>query len=477
MRIKSYKIGFFTLITFCVLGSVNAQEKRDSISIYLERAVKNNPVVLQKYHEYLAALQKVPQVGSLPDPELSAGVFLSPMAQIDGNQVADFRVMQMFPWKGSLKAAKDEMSLMAKARFESFTDAKLQVIFEVHQTWFELYKIQQAIQISEKNLEILHTLERLSLVKFKAPLSGGTTASKSSVLQNRDNQISSSNADGMQKTGGNLKTKQMQSAGVMPSNNMNSTGVSGLADLYRIQMEIGELQNNIALLKNRKNTVVAQFNSLLNKPAEAFVSIPDTLNANALNGSLESVGDSVLAKNPMLTMLNYEKQSLDARKKLVSLMAYPMIGLGLNYSLFTKSPMSTTAMNGNDMIMPMLSISLPIYRKKYKAMQKEVDELKIAQVNQIQATSNALRTEYYEAVQDYDDAQRRVALYKNQYQLANQSLNILIKSFSASQAGITDLLIIQQQTLNFELKQVEAVADFNTAIAKLNRLMAHLQIQ
>jgi outer membrane protein TolC len=154
-------------------------QEKDSLMFYLGVAAKNNPTVLQKYAEYEAALQKVPQVGSLPDPELSAGVFLSPMEQIGGNQLADFRLMQMFPWFGTLKAAKDEMSLMAKAKYESFRDAKLQVFFEVQQTWFELYKVQQAIEISQKNIEILNTLERLSLIKFKSASISGTSSSSS----------------------------------------------------------------------------------------------------------------------------------------------------------------------------------------------------------------------------------------------------------------------------------------------------------
>ncbi|MBK7131258.1 MAG: hypothetical protein IPH69_00070 [Bacteroidales bacterium] len=115
------------LFTFIALSSwivVYSQQYPDSLLRYLEIAAKNNPRVPQKFSEYQAALQKIPQVGSLPDPELSAGVFLSPMELVSGNQVADLRLMQMFPWFGVLRYGKDEMSLMAKAKFELFRDAK-----------------------------------------------------------------------------------------------------------------------------------------------------------------------------------------------------------------------------------------------------------------------------------------------------------------------------------------------------------------
>jgi outer membrane protein TolC len=477
---NSYKIVLIIIIIFYNYNEAVGQEI-DPLMNYLKIATKNNPTVLQKYAEYEAALQKVPQVGSLPDPELSAGVFLSPMELIGGKQLADFRLMQMFPWFGTLKAAKDEMSLMAKAKYESFRDAKLQVIYEAQQTWFDLYKIQQAIEISEKNIEILNTLERLSLIKFKSTSIGGVPNSSSSGnMQNAISQRTSSGSSGMNSMSGNSSNSnpsKVQPSAPMQNKAMSSSPGSGLIDLYRIQIETSDLENNIALLNDQKNTLIVRFNSILNREAQESVKIPDTLISNSLHISILNVTDSMLVKNPMLSMLNYEKQALEARKEMVTKMGYPMIGLGLNYALIGKNPMSTLQMNGNDMIMPMVTLTLPIYRKKYKAMRTEVEKLKIATEHQQKATANFLTNDYYETVKNYEDAQRKIVLYAKQYSLANQSLNILIKSFSSAGVGLTDLLIIQQQTLNYELKQVEAVADFNTEIAKLNRLMAYLQIQ
>ncbi|MFN8135258.1 MAG: hypothetical protein U0Z17_08550 [Bacteroidales bacterium] len=108
-------------------------------------------------------MQKVPQVGSLPDPEFSLGVFLSPMELLGGNQVADMRLMQMFPWFGFVKSMRTEMSLMAAAKFELVRDAKLQLFFDMQRNWFEMHKVKQEIRIAEKNIEILQSLERLAI--------------------------------------------------------------------------------------------------------------------------------------------------------------------------------------------------------------------------------------------------------------------------------------------------------------------------
>lgn len=475
-KLKKIKfIGIIVYINLFYCFSVFSQT--DSLLQYLNIATKNNPVVMQKFLEYQAALQKLPQVSSLPDPELNVGVFLSPMEVMNGYQVADIKLMQMFPWFGVLKNAKDEMSMMAKAKYESFQSAKLQLYYDVKRSWYELVKIKQNILISEKNLEILNTLERLSLIKFKASsASGSSAASSSKGMSNSNLQNTSSASSGMNSMGGSsASTSDASQPLSMQKTSMSSSVSSGLSDVYRIQIEIAELNNSIELLKDQQNTQIAKFNALLNRPASMEVVVPDSLIAEKLEISLISVTDSILANNPMLSMLQYEQKSFESKKKMVTAMAYPMVGLGVNYSLIKENPMSTTAMNGQDMIMPMVTVTLPIYRKKYNAMKSEADLLTSATRQNYQATSNSLQTEYYEALQLYQDAMRRMKLYENQSLLANKTLDIMIKSFSASGSGLTDVLQIRQQLLNYEFKKVEALNDFNTAIAWINKLMANSQ--
>jgi outer membrane protein TolC len=478
---SGYYLAMLFFLYFNVFPCISTYSQSDSLYRYLTIAASNNPAVQQKFYEYKAALQKVPQVGSLPDPELNIGVFVQPMELVAGNQVADLRLMQMFPWFGTLKAAKDEMSLMAKAKYELFRDAKLQVFFDVKRTWFELQKLKQDILISQKNLEILQTIERLSVVRFKAAPSTGSVPS-GETMPAGTSQNAPRQPQGMQTMGGNSVTQpgsySTQVSPVMQNTPMeSSSGGTGLADLYRIQIEIGELENNIALLKTQQNTIAARFNNYLNRPSEFAVTLPPELIPDTLGVSLLAVTDSMLVNNPMLGMLKYEQQSLEARKRMVTKMGLPMIGLGVNYSVISKSAMSTSPMNGKDMIMPMATVTLPIYRWKYNAMKSEATLLQTANKENIQSTSNSLQTEYYEAIQFFKDSQRRRLLYDNQSNLAGKTLDIMLQSFSTSLTPLTDILRVRQQLLDYEVKKTEAVADYNTSISWLLRLMASSPVQ
>jgi outer membrane protein TolC len=443
-----------------------AAKAQDSLAVYLTIAAKSNPAVMQNFYEYQAALQKIPQAGSLPDPQMSVGVFLSPMELIAGNQVAEIQLMQMFPWFGTLRSAKDEMSRMANARYETFRDSKLQVFFDVQKAWYEIYKIRQNKKFTEKNLAIIHTLERLALVRYKTVSTGSSgNASPAPTSASPSPVTPSSGMQGMQ------NSVQQQSSPGMASAGMSSTGSEvGLADLYRIQIEEGELQNNLGLLTNQEAAVTARFNGYLNRPSTSAVFVPDSLVIDTMAFRPNGIKDSMLVNNPMLGMINEEKESLAAREKMVTRMGYPMVGLGLNYSVINKSQMSTSEMNGNDMIMPMVSITLPIYRGKYRAMRKEAEIMGEAREQQYVNTANTLSAEYYEALQLFDDAGRRMTLYEHQQSLAEKSLNILIRDFSASRSSLSDILNVRRQLLDYQFRHSEAEADYCTAIAWLKRL-------
>jgi len=465
------KVFLFILIYFNVFQCVSMYSQSDSLMHYLEIATKNNPTVLQRYNEYQASLQKVPQVGSLPDPQVEMGVFLSPMELISGNQVAEIKLMQMFPWFGVIRNAKDEMSLMAKAKYETFRDAKLQVYYDLQRAWFDLYRVRQNIRISGKNIELLKTIERLTLVKYKSgSVIAGSSTSSGKMQQGKP--ASSQGSSGMNTMGGSSgsgTTSQSQpSSSTLPMG--SSAGTTGLSDVYQIQIELGDLENDMASLRNEEQVVTARFNSLLNRPQRTVISVSEILSAEPLDSSFLSVSDTFFIHNPMLGMLQYEQQSLEARRKMQKQMGYPMVGLGVNYSVINKSDMSTSTMNGQDMIMPMVTLTLPVYRKKYRAMQTETRLLKTASEQNYQATANALQTEYFEALQLYYDAQRRIKLYDSQSQLTKKTLDILIKTFSTSNSSLADILRVRQQLFSYDLKQIEALTDFNKAEAWLKRL-------
>lgn len=381
----------------------------------------------------------------------------------------------MFPWFGTLKAADDEMSLMAKASYEVFRESKLQVFYEVSKTYYELYLIKHEIEISEKSLDILKTIERLALARFKggSVAASGGSGINTTIPSAGNNSSGAVSSAGMNNMGKSATSGTSQPAPAMASGQMSSGySGSGLTDLYRIQIEIGEAENNIASLQNRMKTLTVTFNNRINRSSLAYISLPDTMVIETLPLTLEAIHDTIRTNNPMIMMYGYEKQSIEARKRMVTRMGYPMIGAGVNYSLVNQNSMSSSSMNGKDMIMPMLKVTLPVYRKKYRSVQAETGFLENASGYGRDAAINTLETEYYTTQQEYQDAVRRFALNTNQFRLSDRSLSIMLKSYGAATTDLTSILQTRQQCLDYEIKTIEAVTDINISIARFRQLMA-----
>ena len=435
----------------------------DSLSAYLETAARNNPSVQQKWSEYQAALQKLPQVGGLPDPSLNLGFFLKPMELPGGNQVADLQLMQMFPWFGVLKNAKDEMSLMAKASLASVQEAKLEIYFDVRTSWYALYQNREQLRITQQNLDLLKQLEQLALSRYRSGASIGIgTASNSSPMPAK----AGPSANGMSTMGGNSPAPTA-SAAPMVSPSMTGTSNGGLAEIYALQLQEQELTNNLETLNDAFKNLHFKFNKLLNRSVDLSIELPikpvDTI---------EPPLDSALKNNPMLLMLGFERESLEARQKMSDRMGYPMMGIGLKYSVLSKNPSSSSMMNGQDMLMPMVSVSLPIYRKKYKAIQKEIDWLKTASEQNCEATMNQLQSDYQDALLNFRDAERRLKLYERQRELTETTYQLQLKRFAASTGNLSDLQSLSRQLLEYSQKSLDARIELLLAQAKIRQLTA-----
>jgi outer membrane protein TolC len=468
---KQYKKYLIIFIILAGIVQTNCQAQ-DSLLYYLGKAASDNPALKAKYLEYTASLEKVPQSSSLPDPQLQFGYLIKPMELLGGNQVADISLMQMFPWFGELRAAKDEASKMAVSKFDSFMNSKNELYFNVKAVYYTLYRTEKEISIAKKNLDILHSIEQIALVRFSTGNAGssqGKGSTSSSMSEKSASGVAASVGKGMSDQN-NMGAGPASSAnnkqappGSGMSTSMGGNGNNDMVNLLRVQIEIHDLENRIAFLKDQLTTYKASFNRYLNRPPSYEVFTGDTL---TVPSDILTMKDS-LANHPMIKMYEAESEANSAKLKMVTRMGYPMLGLGVNYMIIQKREGLNPIMNGKDMIMPMVNLTIPIYRKRYKAMRREAEMMRDASSEYATSVSNDLNVNFQEALKNFNDASRRIKLYSDEEMLADKSLQLLLTSYSSSGADFDDVLRMEQQLLDYQFKKVEAVTDKNTSIASL----------
>ena len=441
---------------------------------YLETAAHNNPAVKAAFHAYEASLQQVAQASAYEDPKLDFGLFLEPMDMMGGRQLAQFQLMQMFPWFGTRKAARTEMMHMAEMNYEEFREARDNLYLQVYTQWYLLCNLQQKKSNTGENLKLLQQLEQLALQKFSSGQTGNSSAT------NRQSSVSSQQAasGGMNMGGmnmgeqGNANTSGNSMEG-MEMGGMKMGGSSpGMSEILRIHIEMAELESNLESLFSEISAAKARFNALLNRPATHEVVIPDTIIPVPFQADPSLLIPQITTRNPMLGMLAEEAQTYEARTKMERKMSYPMFGIGVQYMLMGKSKESTMAMDqgGKDMYMPMFSISLPVFRKKYKSAIRESELMRLSSEQKYTNAHNSLQAEMLQAIHLLQDAGRKITLYRKQAGLARVSHDLAVKEFVSGKSNLSDIIQVVRQLLDYELKEAEACADYNTKVAVIQKI-------
>src|SRR5690554_2186980 len=254
---KPYNLLRVLLVALGLMGlHPVAAQTPDSLDRYLETAAKNNPGLNADFLAYKASLEKVPQAGALPDPRLDIGFFLKPMDIVGGRQIADFTLMQMFPWFGTRKTAQTEATHMAKMAYAQFAETRDNLYLEVYTQWYLLSTLVQQLRDNRDNLQLLKQLEELALRKVSSPYSSSSSgytvpapspATKGIVTSSTGGAMAGMGSKGGAVTSSGTTSSSGMSSGMDRSVGGMSPGMSsaapGMSDVLRVQLEMAEIRS------------------------------------------------------------------------------------------------------------------------------------------------------------------------------------------------------------------------------------------
>ncbi|HCQ15230.1 MAG TPA: TolC family protein [Cryomorphaceae bacterium] len=382
---------------------------------YQKIAAENNPGLQGRYKEFKAALEKVPQVSSLPDPTLSFGYFISPVETRVGPQQAKFSLSQMFPWFGTLEAQGNAAALMAQAKYQSFIDARNKLYYHVADAYYPLYELDEQLRLQRENLEILESFMTLAQSKYE--------------------------------------------------NNQSS-----MVDVLRVDIMIKDARTNIDILEDKRQPLLTRFNNQLNRDASETVSIVDTINVSPLPDGYRR--DSLLINHPLLEELSLKEEAMKEQEKAAIRKGLPSFGLGLDYVLVGERTDMDLADNGQDALMPMVTVSLPIFRGKYKAAKEEARIMQEAYRDMRQEMANNLGSAYEMVWFEMEKQRQNLDLYREQIDETGQALKLLFTSYSNNGNDFEEVLRMQQQLLKYQMMKATSLSVYKIAEAKLNYITA-----
>ena len=383
-----------------------------NLQTYIDEAISNSPEIQKFELQYGIASEKLNEVNAIPNTEFGLGFFVSEPETRTGAQRLKVSAKQMLPWFGNITARENYVSSLADVKYEDIVIAKRKLVASVSQSYYNLYANMAKQTVLLENIELLKTYETLALTSLEV-------------------------------------------------------GKASAVDVLRLQMRQNEMQQLLDVLIQQFLAEQTNFNKLLNRDKDISVNV-----ISDLNMPLEDF--DITAKNLALhpELLKYDKlyNSVEKSELLNQKESLPMIGFGLDYINVDERPDMDFGDNGKDIVMPMVTLSIPLFNKKYKShsKQNELQQLEISA--QKQDRLNNLETILAKAVNDRISARISYKTQSKNLKQANDAEDILIRSYETGTIDFKDVLDIQELQLKFQVNQIESIKTYYVQTTIINYL-------
>ncbi len=401
------------IISILFLQQTSQAQSLDSL---LQKAAQNNPELKALEMEYEAELAKVDQVNQLPNPEVGVGVPISGPETRLGPQVLMVSASQMFPWFGTLQSKEDVVIAMSKAKYERISAIKLNLFYELKVAYYKLYTLSKKEKILREYIEIYHSLENVSLARVES-------------------------------------------------------GQSTVADVLRVQLKLQSFEQDLKIIDNTKNIFIARINELTNQDFDTRIQPTDSLPEFApMNFNLENYKQKIRENHPLIVKIEQEMEASKNRQTINNNMGKPSFGVGIDYSLVNERTDAFPIDNGKDILIPKLKVSIPLYRKTYKAKNQEENLKQTGLEFQKEQLTNKMISSLIQNKTDYDNAYYEIMFNYQQIKTTEMAYNVLLSKYSSTGKGFDDLLQMQNQLLKFQLNILQEQLQSYLTRARIERV-------
>jgi len=409
---KFIKIHIITAFIFCFslfnFHTTAAQEVQQLI----DEALTNNPKIKKFELQYRIASEKVNEVNTLPNTEFGVGFFASEPETRTGAQRFKVSVKQMLPWFGNITAREKYVSSLAAAKYEDITIVKRKLMASVLQSYYNLATNTAKQVVLKNNIQLLKTYETLALTSVEV-------------------------------------------------------GKASVVAVLRLQMRTNEMQQLKRVLEQQYLSEQTNFNKLLNRDKDIAITILDAMDIPSVDFETNS---EKIVFHPEL--LKYDKlyQSITQSEVLNQKESNPMIGFGFDYVNVAKRPDMNFGDNGKDIVMPMLTVSIPIFNNSHTSKTKQNNLQQEELLAQKKERLNALKVLLDTAINNRTSARISYETQAKNLKQAKYAEEILVKNYETGTLNFKDLLEIQELQLKFEMNIIESVNSYYVQTTIINYL-------
>ncbi len=382
---------------------------------YLMIAYEQSDALRAAFNGWLAVRSRSEQAGFLPEPEVMFRYFLNPKAYDGPFAQASIGVVQMFPWSGVRGEERTGAELLAQARWQQVEAARLDVYERTKSAWYTLNLVFRHKEHYAEHLEWVRRLERLTRSRVES-------------------------------------------------------GYASRADMLQLEIERTEIQSMIDALDVSYRGELARMNALLNRPAESEVDLPAGRPELDWELPFAQTARAASRLSPAIIELELMTKAAASRVKLANKQRYPMIGVGAEIMGSNSSMM----MDGSRIpIYATVTLRLPVWRSKYRAMVREAEAEERMFASEKDAMSREIESEVAMLLADYEEAELSVKRYRDTMLPRSRELtDLLLLDYSNGRVRMDEVIQARRRSVEYATYLEDALFDRNMIVVALERLTA-----
>jgi cobalt-zinc-cadmium efflux system outer membrane protein len=384
-----------------LLGGAEEGVQPASLEQLVQEALSHNPDIQAARQRWESAKAVIPQVQTLPDPKV--GISYRDMAP---QKEVMYGMSQEVPFPGKLRLRGEIASRDAERLEQDYLSTQLAVIAQLKELFYELHFVHDSINIVSKNRLLLEDFEQTATARY-------------------------------------------------------SVGQTAQQDVLRAQTEISRLLARLATLEQRRQSLHADINRLLNRLPNDPLGPPQDMRFTPLRHSPDELNKLVDQTSPLLHGQQKALERSDRSVALAEREYYP------DFELDARG-LRDTAMKA-DGYQVMLNVKVPLYfATKQREGVREAVAGREASFQDLQALRQELLARVKDNLAQAERSERLVKLLKDA--IIPQSQLTLTSAQASYAVGKVDFLTLLNSLLTLQENELEyhsELAEHEKALARL----------
>lgn len=225
-------------------------------------------------------------------------------------------------------------------------------------------------------------------------------------------------------------------------------GKASVVSVLRLQMRQNDLAEQKRVLEQDYSAELIAFNKIMNREEVSDIELPESLPLAEKEVEIDFAG---LALHPELAKYEELNKAISQSDALNKKESAPAFGLGVQYMWMNQTP---------NMLMPMASLSIPIFTKKYKSIARQ-NKLRHEELDfQKQSVQNSLVTQLQATVKSRNAARIRFETQEKNLEQAQDATDIIFKNYETGTIDFKEVLDVQELQLKFQINRIEAIGAY-----------------